>query len=50
MTQDVHVQNASMSAIAEAAKDAYKAMAGRNQVSVKFVSDGIVIDNRMTFK
>jgi hypothetical protein len=50
MTQDVHMQNASMSAIAEAAKDAYKAMAGRNQISVKFASDSIVIDNRMTFK
>ena len=47
---DVRVQHASLSAIAEAAQDAYKAMAGRNQITVKFADDGVVIDNRMTFK
>jgi hypothetical protein len=50
ISADVEVQNASISAIAEAAQTAYKAMAGRNKIVLRVESDGIAIDSRMTFK
>ncbi len=50
MSVEVKAQHASIGAVAEAAQEAYKAMAGRNQLRVRFVSDGIVLDNKMTFK
>ena len=36
--------------IARAARDAYKAMAGRTDTRVGFTPDGLVVDGRMTFR
>jgi hypothetical protein len=36
--------------IAGAIQQAYKTVAGRSQLSLRFTAQGLVIDSRMTFK
>jgi hypothetical protein len=48
-SEDTHA-NESREEITKAIQEAYKAMAGRSEVYLRFTENGLVIDSRMTFK